>query len=79
MMILARRSFVDNNRKSALDKLKEMIVYATQNDDFTSAASCFVLCSLIEYFHRDFASACDYLIQLVRIISEKLILEKCGK
>ena len=67
MLIEARSLFKNKNRKSALEKLKEMIVLTTKDNDFAAAGACFIICALIEYYYRDYSSACEYLVQLVSL------------
>lgn len=64
----ARNYFQAKKRQFTLEKLKEIIVLSTQKDDFKAAAACFLLCGLIEFFFKDYISACEFLVQLVKYI-----------
>ena len=63
-----RELFSKRLKKQAIEKMREVIVIAAESGDVTAIGAGFILCALIEYYFKDYASACEYLIDLVTLL-----------
>jgi len=66
----AKTHFNNKFKKLAIDKMKELIVTASRQTDFVAVGASFIICALIEYYSKDYSSACEYLVQLVSSLSQ---------
>lgn len=55
----------NRSHRQAISKMKEIIVAAAEKKNIQAVGAAFIICGLIEYYFKDYASACEYWIELV--------------